>query len=85
MRLGPVLLPLNYDPLTELTIVNRNSASLISSYGTLNNLGRATATFKILPTTIPATLGTDWAFVSWDPRTFAWTWASNAVPLQILR
>jgi hypothetical protein len=84
---GPLRVPLNPDAWFEFTLSSPNTFPLVNSSGRLDSAARATAAF-VLPPGLPGVLdGTrfDHAFVVLDPGTGGLSFASNSVPLTLVK
>ena len=76
------MLPLNVDVYFDFTLNNPNTPVLSNSFGALDGLGEATASFN-LPTGLPPTaigLVVHHAFALLSPKDFA----SNAVAVELV-
>ena len=80
-----VTLPLHFDAYFNLTLAFPNSPLLTNSLGTLNASGMATAKWTALPLIPPALVGMTFhhAYVVFGSSPF--DFASNAVPLTLLK
>ncbi|MHC4261389.1 MAG: hypothetical protein ACYSWX_02610 [Planctomycetota bacterium] len=86
LPLGPgILLPINFDALTSLTINDPNGIGLTNGFGTLDLDGRAFPNFT-LPSGITAASGltVSFAYVVIDSTAFTITKASQAVSISLL-
>lgn len=83
-RLGPLLVPLNYDPWTGVTIAAANSPSLVNFRGRLDLAGRGRATLVVPKNAPSSAIGLTFhhAFVVYDTAGTHYM-ASNPVPLTI--
>ncbi len=82
---GGQTIPLNFDPYFFYTLTHPNSALLPGSFGTLDTLGKSTASL-VLPAGAAAPLvGTtlNHAYATLDPVTLNVIHTSNAVPLEL--
>lgn len=80
---GSALLPLNPDGYTSFTLVAPNTPPLLNSFGVLDPLGQALATFQLPPSFLGGLVGlvVHHAYVVFDPSTFTVELASNPVDL----
>ena len=81
-----VHVPLNWDVYTDLTLAFANTAVLTNTFGSLDGVGRASASLNLAPGLLPPTaVGAvlRHAFVAVHPASSQLTWASNAVDLLI--
>ncbi len=80
--IGPVHVDLNQDAYFNITLVNANQPPLVSSFGTLDSSGDATAAFD-LPSGFTTLIGTTahHAYITINPVSGVVTFASNAVSL----
>jgi len=83
---GSILIPLNVDAYTTFSIAHANQAPLVSTFGVLDDQGRAKATFQ-LPAGLALgglPLTAHHAAVVIDPATSTVTLATNAVALELV-
>jgi len=80
-----IVLPLNRDAFTRLTVLRANNAMFGNFHGTLNAEGRGTARFVLPPASNPALVGRQPQFATLvrSPGG-AWTWASNPYAVTII-
>jgi hypothetical protein len=86
VTLGPVTIPLNPDPWTDITIRLANSPVLVNTKGTLDVSGKAKAQIKGGPVNAPSAIGLVLyhAYLVYDASNNFYM-ASNPVPLQLVR
>ncbi len=82
------LLPLNVDSYTLYTLTSPNTPPLAGSFGVLDGVGRATATFTLPPASNPALAGLTvnhaWVALELLPNLLHPTLVSEALPLDLL-
>ena len=81
-RVGPLRIPLNFDPFTNLVISAANSPVFASFAGTLDPSGRASARLTVPNLAGGAGLTMNYAFVEFGTT---WEFASNAIALRIVQ
>ncbi len=82
-----VVLPLNIDVFTQLTLKLANTPIFSNFIGTLDNTGSSVATFDTLgPITIPSAIGVRISFAALvtGPGASPWAWASNPFSVTIV-
>jgi Arylsulfotransferase (ASST) len=78
------VVPLNYDGVTDYTLMNANTSLLVNTAGVLNSLGRATATLQLPPGLIGAPVKADFAAAFVDLATIHVVGTTNAVSLTVV-
>ncbi|MHC4920931.1 MAG: FG-GAP repeat protein, partial [Planctomycetota bacterium] len=84
--IGPVTIPLNPDPWTDITIGLANSPVLVNTKGTLDASGQAKAQIKGGPVNAPSAIGLvlHHAYLVYDQKNNLYM-ASNPVPLRLVK
>jgi hypothetical protein len=78
--------PLNWDAYTDLTLDLANTPVLTDTFGSLDGLGKASASLNVGAGVLPPTafgIVLSHAYVAFDPGTSKLSWASNAVDVLI--